>query len=155
MKAHICPARDGPGKPGEWLTEGLQQKRSENAGQSMRRGLTALFAPAKTWECWAGSVRLFYDPSDYLPSYLLTNQDGIWHAHMTLGLINRKFLYYLLHSCIIARMIFKLPSSCINEQIFPRLSSPSQGHFSWVVMLFLVCYLCLQVPGIINTVLNW
>lgn len=45
-------------------------------------------------------------------------------------LINIKFPCYLLPSCIITGAIFKFPSYCINEEIFPRLLSPSQGHFS-------------------------
>lgn len=133
-----APSEMAQGSQGrEWLTEGLQQKRSEDAGESVRMDVTAPLAPAKTWECWTGSVRLFCDPADYLPSSLLTSQDGIWHAHMTLGLINIQFLCYLLHSCIITRTIFKLPIFCINDQIFPRLLSPSQGHFRWAAMLFL------------------
>lgn len=126
---------------GEWLTEGLQQKCPEDAGQSTRMDVTAPLALAKIQKCWTGSVRHFCDPPDYLASYLLTSQDGIWHAYMTLLLITIKFLCHLLHSCIITGMIFKLPSSCINDLIFPRLLSPSQGHSNWAVMLFFWVFL--------------
>lgn len=98
-----------------------------SACSSQNLGMLERICQTLSWPTWLSTQ------PDKPDKIILTSQDRRWHEHMTLVLINIKFLCYLLHSCIITGMTF---SSCINEQIFPKLLSPSQGHFSWAVCFF-------------------